>query len=242
MDSGAEPDTGLGADTGSAADTGPGTDTGMAFDTGVAADTGVASDTGTAGDSSVTYPDGGSGAPPWATLTLGPLGTCTDVVPCGGDIVGTWETSGGCFEDDLDSNLSRCPGAMVTRRAGRARGRVVFGADGFAVRAAESEVEYELFYPALCAGFYSCAMLEAAIAPFVDTVACPVEASGDCTCTARIRTTIMESDAYRTEANQIVSVSSGKRWDYCVTGERLDYQDTDRSSAGEPGTVELTRR
>jgi hypothetical protein len=182
------------------------------------------------------------GDPEWVDLTVGPLGTCEDFTPCGGDIVGTWDLTGGCFEDDLDSTISACPGAEVRSRVGRGRGRVVFPASGLAHRVAESELEYELYYPASCALVFSCEMLESAIAPYVDTVSCPVEASGDCTCTASLRTVIDQMDAYTTEMNQIVGVSSGKRWDYCVEGDTLTYKDTDTSMSGEPGIIELGRQ
>lgn len=239
LDTGVAPDSGPVADTGTPGDSG--VDTGPVGDSGAPGDSGSPGDSGASRDSAVAFPDGGAGDPPWVEMTLGPAGTCDAFSSCPGEIVGIWETSGVCFEDDFEDTISRCPGAAVTGRTGRARGRVVFGADGFAIRAAESEVEYEIFYPALCAAVFSCAMVEAAIAPFVDTVSCPVDGTGDCTCTAALRTTIMDRDAYRTELGQIISVTSGKRWDYCVAGETLTYRDTDTSAAGEPGIVELTR-
>jgi len=195
-------------------------------------------------DAPVSWPDSGSELPPpeWAALTVGPAGSCDALTPCGGDVVGTWDVSGGCFEVDIESAISMCPGAMVTRREGRGRGRVVFRSDGFAHRVADAEVEADLFVPEICARFYSCAMIEAAMASFVTSASCTTEMTGDCNCTARQVTHIDDADAYTIEGNEIVSSTSGKRWQYCIEGDVLRYQDTSPSGPMEPGIPELTRR
>ncbi|MBX3271473.1 MAG: hypothetical protein KF729_14495 [Sandaracinaceae bacterium] len=188
------------------------------------------------------WPEPGLGSPAWATLTVGEPGTCTPLVACGGDVVGTWDVSGGCFEVALEERVSMCPGAMVSRREGRGRGRVVFGADGAARRVAEAIVEVEIFVPALCAAFVSCAMIESMIRPAVTEASCPVDAMGNCNCMARQRTLIDDTDLYTTEGDEIVSTTSGKRWEYCVEADGLRYQDTSPTGTREPGIVELTRR
>jgi hypothetical protein len=188
-----------------------------------------------------SFPDPDRGPPAWVELTVGPTGTCDELTPCGGDVVGTWDLEAGCFEDDVDAAFSRCPGATVTR-SGRARGRVVFGADAIGVRVAQSEVVMDIHFPALCASFFSCDELEAAIRPRVTRVDCEGGEGTDCTCHARLETTIDQRDRYRTEDNQIVSESSGKRWDYCVQDDTLTYRDADRSASREPGIIELERR
>jgi hypothetical protein len=190
------------------------------------------------------WPDDGSmlPAPAWAALTVGPLDSCPALTACGGDVVDAWDVSGGCFEVDIESTIASCPGAMVTRREGRGRGRVVFGADGFAHRVAQAEVEVDVFIPAICAAVVSCPMIEAAMRPYVSEASCTANAMGACECTATNRTAIDDRDAYRVEGNEIVSVSSGKRWAYCIDGDRLSYRDTSAAEPREPGIVELTRR
>lgn len=196
-------------------------------------------DTG-APDADVPWPDaGGLPAPDWAPLTVGPAGSCPEFVPCGGDVVGVWDVSGGCFEVDIESAISRCPGAMVTRREGRGRGRVVFGADGIAHRVAVSEVEADVFFPALCAAVFSCEMLEAAMASLVTEASCGTTPTGDCECTAVQRTTIDDTDAYRVEGDEIVGTT--KRWEFCIAGDTLTYRDSSPSGTREPGVVELSR-
>lgn len=198
---------------------------------------------GSTPDGSVVWPDGcGAPTPEWTPLTVGEPGTCEDFVACGGDIVGAWDLSGGCFEVAIMDALADCPGAAVTRREGRGRGCVEFGADGQAHRVAESEVEIDLFVPALCAGFVSCATIESQIRLTGVAADCPVDSDGGCRCAARLDTRIDQRDGYTTEADEIVGTVSGKRWQYCVAGDVLSYIDTSPSGMLEPGTVELTRR
>ena len=131
---------------------------------------------------------------------------------------------------------------MVTRREGRARGRVEFGADGNAHRVAEGEVEADVMIPAICAAVVSCPMIETAMRAYVTEASCVARPTGDCECTAITRTSIDHRDAYRIEGNEIVSVSSGKRWEYCVEGDALRYRDTSPSEPREPGVIELGRQ
>ena len=185
---------------------------------------------------------GALGPPTWVELDVGPPGTCAPFVACGGDVVGTWDVEGGCVEVDIDSQLARCPGAMATRYAGRVRGRVEFGGDGVARRVAQSETEIDVFWPAFCAGFFDCGMLEEALAMGFDEVSCPAEMDGSCTCTGLVATTIDDTDFYALEGNEIVSTSSGKRWAYCVDDDGLSYEDTSPSEPREPGVIALGRR
>ncbi|MEZ4405316.1 MAG: hypothetical protein R3A52_02315 [Polyangiales bacterium] len=187
--------------------------------------------------------DGGSlGDPAWVSLDVRVGGTCPALTACGGAIQGAWDVSGGCVEVPLPSQLSLCPGARVTRSSGRARGRVVFG-PVIARRASQWEVETELFIPQLCATVVGgCAVIEGYVRPLFPDSRCVTEGSGDCRCAARQSGTIDDGDAYTTTSTQIVSTSSGKRWDYCVEGDRIRYNDASPGGVREPGPIELTRR
>lgn len=195
------------------------------------------------GYNDASWPDAGGLAPPdWVPITIGPVGSCAPLTPCGGNIVGTWDTNGACMEVDLESVLSQCPGAMVTRRTARGRGRVVFGADGFGHRVADAEGEIDFFIPAICARYYSCGSIQSASAALVTEATCTTEATGDCSCVARQITHMDEADFYTTANNEIVSRSSGKRWAYCVSGTALTYRDTSPTGPREPGITELRSR
>jgi hypothetical protein len=187
--------------------------------------------------------DGGAlGAPRWAALDVRTTTSCPPLAACGGALPGTWDVSGGCFEVPVPAQLMMCPGARVTRSTGRARGRVTFG-PLIADRAAQWEVEVELFIPSLCASFVGgCDGVQSAIRGAIPDSACVTEGGGNCRCAARQGGALRDGDGYASVGNQIVSASLMRRWDYCVEGARLRYRDVSATGAREPGTVELTRR
>jgi hypothetical protein len=188
--------------------------------------------------------DGGLGDPAWVALDVITDGSaCPALDACGGDVEGTWDVTGGCFELPIEDEISRCPGAAVTRREGRARGRVTF--DGaFARRVAQSEVVVELVVPSLCAGFVGgCDAIADLVRMASADSECVTETSGDCRCAARQVYAIDDADGYTLASNQIVSATLGRRWDYCIDGTSLRYEDvTPGSTTREPGIIELGRR
>jgi hypothetical protein len=190
--------------------------------------------------------DSGLGDPAWVMVDVLTDGSaCAPLVACGGDVVGTWDVTGGCFELPIEESLSMCPGAAVTRRDGRARGRVTFDVGGLAHRVAQSEVEIEITVPSFCAAAVGgCAAIASAIRSSAPDSTCVTEASGDCRCAARQVTGIDDTDGYRLEGDQIVAVTAGRRWDYCIDGTTLTYRDVTPGAAStrEPGIIELGRR
>lgn len=190
--------------------------------------TGDAATAGDAGD-----PFGDAGAPPWVPVEVLTDGSsCDPLVPCGGDVVGTWEVEDGCIEAPIPPELEEmCEGSMILSAVGTARGRVVF--DGTtARRVAQSIVEVELEVGGICA--FACeTTVEMMLREQVPDADC-TGGFGGCTCTGSIVTEIDDGDAYTLSGNEIVS-TSGKRWLYCVEGDGLRYEDNT------PDTVELPR-
>lgn len=204
-----------------------------------------AQDSGAASDGSNPFADAGAlGEPAWVPITVLTAGTCPAITACGGNIVGTWDVSAACIEVPIEQALALCPGAMITRREGRARGRVTFGATPMvARRVAQSEATVESFVPQACAqAVGGCMGLQALLQRGAPTATCAAGAMGGCDCRATASFTIDDGDAYRTEGNEIVSATSGKRWEYCVEGEGLRYRDTSPSGMREPGSISLRRR
>lgn len=182
------------------------------------------------------------GEPPWVEVDVRTGGPCDPVTACGGEVEATWDVAGACIEVPLDETLMRCPGAMVTRRGGRARGRVTFG-PSIARRNAEWSAEVETLIPAVCASFVGgCPAIQTAARLAVPDTTCETLGSGDCRCTSRQSGGINDGDGYVTERGQIVSSSLGRRWDYCVQGELLRYRDVSATGPREPGTISLRRR
>lgn len=186
---------------------------------------------------------GGLGEPVWVPLEVRTGdSSCPPLAPCGGNELGTWDVGGGCIDLASPDQLMSCPGARVSRSSGRARGRVTF-AGGFARRASQWEVEAELFIPALCAVVVGgCSTLQTFVSAAYPGSTCMAAGAGDCQCAIRMGGAIDDADRYTTAANQIISASSGKRWNYCVAGNQLRYTDVSRSGPREAGVIQLTRR
>ncbi len=186
---------------------------------------------------------GPAGPPAWVPLEVLTDGSeCDPLVACGGDIVGTWDVSGGCVEVPVPEELMMCPTASLTA-VGMARGRVTF--DGTtAVRAAQSEVIVSVFVPGLCAAFVGgCDAIETMIQGMFPDAACRESATADCDCDIRQGIVIDDTDGYTIEGFQIVSATLGKRWDYCVgTDGTMRYRDVSPSGTIEPGIITLTER
>ncbi|MBL8682957.1 MAG: hypothetical protein JNK05_27570 [Myxococcales bacterium] len=246
-------DTGIASDA-SAADA-PTADTASpdagAMDGGAPADSGVTSDAtsgvdgSTVNDAANPFADAGAlGEPAWVPITVLTSGSCPTLTPCGGAIAGTWDVSGACIEVPIASAVAMCPGAMITRSDGRARGRVVFGAAPMvARRIAQFEAQVDVFVPGICAlAVGGCGAIERNLATINPMSTCAASPTGDCRCTSRSSSTIDDTDGYRTESNEIVSATLGKRWGYCVADGSLRYRDSSPSGPREPGVVTLRQR
>ncbi|MFO0625525.1 MAG: hypothetical protein U0325_07885 [Polyangiales bacterium] len=182
-----------------------------------------------------------TGEPPWVDVDLRTRGTCPPLSRCGGDVRGTWDVAGVCLEVPIEDALGRCPGARVTRRAGRARGRVTF-ADALAIRRAEWTAEVQVLIPALCAALVGgCPGIQSSVRAVAPDTTCVAMGLGDCDCTVRQAGGLNDGDVYRLENNQIVSASLGRRWDYCIDGDALRYRDVSAREPREPGTITLRR-
>jgi hypothetical protein len=240
------------ADTGAGPDAPPAMDASSVADVPPSPDVSAAPDRGTpASDGSIRPPNdlgnpfgdaGALGEPPWAMLDVRTSTSCPPLVACGGAVLGTWDVSGGCIDVPVPSQLMMCPGARVTRSVGRARGRVTFG-PLIANRAAQWEVEVELFIPQVCAAFAGgCVGIQSTVRNALPDSVCVSEGAGDCRCAARQSGNIRDADGYTTMNNQIVSATLNKRWNYCIEGTRLRYQDVSAMGEREPGRIELTRR
>lgn len=181
------------------------------------------------------------GEPPWVDVEVRTSGACPAVSRCGGEVRGTWDVAGACLEVPIEAALSQCPGASVTRRGGRARGRVTFG-DRIAVRRAEWSAEVQLLIPAVCAAFVGgCPGIQSLIRNVAPNATCAVTSRGDCDCNARQSGSLGDGDAYSTEGGQIVSGVLMRRWDYCIEGELLRYRDVSAQEPREPGVITLRR-
>ncbi len=227
-----------------------GIDAPSALDTGVdapvAMDTGRDAGMGTDGsilpplDAPSPFGDTGTvGDPAWVDLDVRTDGSaCPALEACGGDVLGTWDVTGGCFEVPGADMLDACPGATF-EATGQARGRVTFG-PVIARRVAQSIVTANVFVPTLCVSFIGdCEDVEGLIQSEIPDSAC-VTVSDGCECEGRFVYEIDDMDGYSTMDGQIISAVSDRRWDYCIEDGTLRYQDvTEGGGEREPGIIEL---
>lgn len=195
-------------------------------------------------DAGDPFGDAGTlGTPEWVPIDVLTTESCATLTPCGGDVVGTWDVTGGCVEIPIPDAFFACPGATAVG-SGMGRGRVTFTGT-VARRTAQSVASVAVFLPAVCAGLIGgCDGLETMLQGAVPDSACVTEAAG-CRCEARQHFGIDDGDLYSIEGNEIVSTTSGRRWAYCIAGDELRYEDTTPPGGptpNEPGIIELGRR
>jgi len=180
------------------------------------------------------------GPPPWVPLTV-TTNSCPAFTPCGGNVVGTWDVSGGCVEIPIGTALALCPTAVITNRSGIARGRVTFDAVT-ARRVAQSIIDVSAFVPTVCANFVGgCAGLQNTIRNEAPSAVCTTTPSG-CDCVIHEEFTINDSDGYTTMFSEIIGTVSQKHWGYCIDQNALRYDDRSPSGSREPGIIDLVRR
>jgi hypothetical protein len=201
-------------------------------------------DSGATVDAGALPLDGSAlGEPVWVPLDVRTGDrSCPPLAPCGGNESGTWDVGGGCIDVVPPMQLMSCPGARIERATGRARGRVVY-AGGFARRASQWEIEMSVFFPQLCATIVGgCSAIESLVRASYPGTTCTTEGAGNCRCQVRQAGAIDDGDRYTVSGTQFISASSGKRWNYCVAGDRLRYADVSPSGPREVGIIELIRR
>ncbi len=183
---------------------------------------------------------GALGQPPWTPLEVTASSSCPSITACGGDVVGTWDVSGGCFDVNVGPLMTTCPTAMVSTR-GRVRGRFTF--DGTtSSRITEQEADANVSIPASCLGTLGdCSNIATGFRMLGLETVCAVDSSGGCQCAVRNIVAISYAGTYSIMSNQIVT--GGETWNYCVTGTAMTYEDvTGGSDPQPPGTVDLTKR
>ena len=170
----------------------------------------------------------------------GSAGSCGQVEPCGGDVVGNWKFTGSCVNrmtvmDAVASDFSFCPTFTIGAVNLSTTGTATFGADmSYSVNATQSGSE-SFNLPASCLSGVSCAALstaiQAAVGPGtgVDSASCT--GSGGCTCTMVLTpTATSETGTYATSGNTLTTTASDgtvSGQDYCVKGTSMHLVEVD---------------
>jgi hypothetical protein len=223
--------TGVGGDT---SDTGTGGDT-----TGVGGDGG---DTGTGGDTTGVGGDA-TGTGGMQSGTGGGPATCTNVTPCGGELVGTWNVTWSCLtvsgELDPATVALSCSTALVTGGAIQVTGSLTANSDGTysdnTVTSGTTEFTLDESCLVLSSTRIACDQAARVVVDLgFSDVSCTETADGGCSCSGTVQQTgglglsglyPSASGTYTTSGNVLTATDLDTRYEtqysHCVSESTL---------------------
>jgi len=152
-------------------------------------------------------------------------GSC-NAEACGGDLLGKWKVTSGCYTMIEQPELDFCPSASAAMHVDKASGTVVFDMDTYS-RDFELTERLELSLPAKCKdqpqGKLACADLSADLSDGTPLI-CEDASGGGCSCEAIFPTKYMESGIYTKKGKQVEL--RNVLTDYCVNGKNLVMRPT----------------
>jgi hypothetical protein len=164
----------------------------------------------------------------------GSAGSCLQVEPCGGNLVGSWSLSNACINSAAISMqfAGVCPTAAVTAAHVTASGSLMFNADMTYSTMLNEGGTFSVSVPASCINGGSCTLLGAALQdPSFQSVTC----TGSTTCVCNVVLAPMitnETGTYTTSGTAaMLTTSTGTTdgGDYCVQGNELHLVTVDRT-------------
>ncbi|MBN1611639.1 MAG: hypothetical protein JW940_33700 [Polyangiaceae bacterium] len=209
-------------------------------------DSGVASTGGTSATGGGTGMGGATGTGGTATGTGGGGDPCSNVSPCGGDVIGTWTVTSSCLKvsgaiDPTKGGLSPvCSTGPVTEGTLQVTGTWDLKADGTFADNTSTTGEMKFALPAACKELsgtqIACAKIGGPLGSGLGcTVVCTDDAaSGGCACTATVDTASaalaggigvvsasLSTTGTYTAASNVITTSDGVNYSYCVSGSTL---------------------
>jgi hypothetical protein len=164
------------------------------------------------------------------------FGQCEAFEACGGDLGGSWTYTGACVSrDELLDNDSTCLSASVQLDAD-VEGSLSF-ASGEVSRSGSASGTGELFFPTFCGVATGCPQVRELVDD--DQDAC-LQQNIECVCTFPIGSGEWDG-SYETDGD-LLTLSNGRSFEYCVNGDALSYREVTDEAAGEPGVYRLTRQ
>lgn len=187
--------------------------------------------------------------------------SCSGVMPCGGDVVGTWGAAGSCLPVSGVANMSGfglgCTAAPVTGTL-RVAGTWTANGDGTFMDGTTTSGDSEIQLPAECLNVSgtttTCDRLDGALQALgYASVTCADAAGGGCTCTATVQQTggmafvvfgAPASGMYTTSNSVLATAGRNPReYSYCVEGNRLTLTPQGPSNVGTlTGTIVLQKQ
>jgi hypothetical protein len=163
--------------------------------------------------------------------------TCGQVEPCGGDLVGTWDLTGGCVNQtalsaSVASMVNGCSGLTVAVSGFMISGSITFNADmSYSTAGAMESFMFTETLPASCIGGLSCALLSSQLSsmlqanpqPGITFISCTGSSSCACSFDAQVAPT-GEAGTYTISGHTVTTMptaASASATDYCVQGTQL---------------------
>ena len=191
------------------------------------------------------------GAATGGTATAGSSTNCTNVTPCGGDVVGTWTATSSCLKVTGEVNMSGfglgCTSASI---AGffQVAGTWTLNSDGTYTDNTTTSGDAQIELPAECL-FVSgttttCERVSGSLRSTLGyaTLTCADADSGGCTCSGAVQqaggvgfvsTSVSASGTYTT-ADNVVTTAAGPQYSYCVAENKMTVTP---QSTGKTGSV-----
>lgn len=167
-------------------------------------------------------------------------GASCNASACGGDLLGKWKLTSGCYTVLEQPELDFCASASAELHLDKASGTVVFDTDTYS-RDFEVTARMTLSLPEKCKHqpdtTYACGDLSADLEGG-NPLTCKDASDGGCTCTASFPSKYMESGIYTKKGNQVQLVSG--LTDYCVSGKTLVMRPMVKMTMGMMGDMTST--
>jgi hypothetical protein len=165
------------------------------------------------------------------------IGSCQQLTPCGGDVVGTWAFAGGCIDDPLAQSKSLCPTLQVNSETASGSGSVTFAA-GLVTRSYQTSYAMDVVVPTACLLGQPCTQIETAFKAYIPNTTCQTVSTG-CGCTGSLTSAAAQGSVYTLANNEVVT--GADHYAYCVTGTDMQYRHVAGPSP-EMGTYHLSKQ
>jgi hypothetical protein len=156
---------------------------------------------------------------------------------CGGDLLGKWQLTGGCFVVLQQPELEFCPSATAELHLDKSSGTLVFDKDTYS-RDFDLTSRLMLSVPEKCKHTqdteYDCADLSTTLSSG-NTLECKDASGGSCSCEATYGSKQMDSGIYTKKGNQVQLVPG--LTDYCVSGSAMTVRPVISMSMGKMGEM-----
>jgi len=151
---------------------------------------------------------------------------------CGGNVVGTWDYTGGCIDSLFAQIKQACPTAQINAM-GTVKGTLTFTATTVA-RNARADASATIVFPPVCTMGLTCTALAATLGPGSSCTG-----TTSCTCNVTSSVVAVDGDTYTVNGGKITA--GGSDYEFCVTGSTLHYSEAG-SSPKMAGIFDLAKR